>query len=115
LKEELEVSARDLSLNKEKCRQLQLKVDEASKSTKILNEQVFYLQLLKFNKINIINKNNFYFLFKIKKIQAQKDQRDKLFKNERSKLEKEIEKLKARIQTLTAAKTKDLQSIFFCN
>jgi hypothetical protein len=107
LKETCDISARDLGISKEKCRQLQLKVDESTKNIKNLNEQVFKLLCRAKRKTKLPVCFN---QFKIKKIQTQKEQRDKLFKNERSKIEKEIEKLKARIQTLTVAKTKDLQS-----
>jgi hypothetical protein len=38
------------------------------------------------------------------------DHRDKQFKHDRKKMEKEAEKLKERIITLTSGKTKELQS-----
>ena len=86
LKENCDVSNRDLNIAKEKCRQVQIKLDESNKVIKNLNDQ-------------------------IKKTQTQKEQRDKQFKMDRNKVEKEIEKLKARIQSLTVAKVKDFQTI----
>jgi hypothetical protein len=50
---------------------------------------------------------NFYFL-KNRKLQCIIEQRDSKYKHERKKFEKEIEKLKERIQLLTTGKTKDL-------
>lgn len=83
LKENNEIATRELANCEEKCRQLQLKTNGYTKTIKETSEENRKLQ-------NLI------------------EQRDKQFKHDRKKLEKDIEKLKERIQVLTTGKTKEL-------
>jgi hypothetical protein len=83
LKETNEITNRELGSLEEKFRQSQLKVNSSNKIIKDLNEEN-------------------------RKLQCIIEQRDNKYKHERKKFEKEIEKLKERIQVLTTGKTKDL-------
>ena len=85
LKDTNESSIRDLSTVEEKYRQLQEKVNQLTKSIKEQNDE---------NK-KLLNLN---------------EQKEKQYKHDRKKLEKENDKLKERIQSLTTGKVKDLPS-----
>lgn len=83
LKETNEITNRELGSLEEKFRQSQIKVNSSNKTIKDLTEEN-------------------------RKLQCIIEQRDNKYKHERKKFEKEIEKLKERIQVLTTGKTKDL-------
>lgn len=53
----------------------------------------------------------FFLILKNRKFQNTIEQRDKQYKHDRKKLEKENDKLKERIQVLTTGKTKELPSM----
>ncbi len=86
LKDTNETSIRDLSTVEEKYRQLQEKVTNLTKTIKEQNDE---------NK-KLLNLN---------------EQKEKQYKHDRKKLEKENDKLKERIQTLTTGKIKDLPNL----
>lgn len=86
LKEVNEASTRELASVEEKCRQALLKSSSSSKAIKDLTEEN-------------------------RKLLSTMDQRDKQYKHERKKLEKENNRLKERVQTLSVGKTKDLPNM----
>ncbi|RNA05821.1 afadin- and alpha-actinin-binding isoform X1 [Brachionus plicatilis] len=86
LKDSMENSSRESQIFLEKNRQSENKITEHVKNIKTLSEENRKLQ-------HII------------------EQRDKQFKNEKKKTEKETEKLKLKIQNLTTIKTKELANI----
>ena len=104
MKDSNEVSNREKAEFEEKLRQSQSKNAVLNKNIKDLNEEV-----LKLNIIFRILKIKFSFLYnKNRKLQTTIETRDKQYKHERKKLEKEIEKLKERVQLLSTGKTKEL-------
>lgn len=86
LKDSQESSKRELATAEEKLRQAQLKSTTLSKTLQKTTDEV-------------------------KKLQHTIEQRDKQYKHERKKLEKENNKLKERVQVLTTGKQKELPNI----
>ena len=85
LKDSCETSNRELANYEEKCRQAQSKASALNKTVKDLTDEN-------------------------RKLQNTIEQRDKQYKHERKKLEKENNKIKERVQMLTTGKTKELPS-----
>ncbi len=85
LKDSCETSNRELANCEEKFRQAQSKAGTLNKTVKDLTDEN-------------------------RKLQNTIEQRDKQYKHERKKLEKETNKLKERVQMLTTGKTKELPS-----
>ncbi len=85
LKDSSELANRELASYEEKCRQAQTKASNLNKTVKDLTDEN-------------------------RKLQNTIEQRDKQFKHERKKFEKENNKLKERVQMLTTGKTKELPS-----
>ena len=104
LRERMESGGRELANANEKCRQIQAKANSLSKAAKDSSDEASFVLLFederKLLQMKIYLKN--------KKLQSTIEQRDKQFKHDRKKLEKEIEKLKERVQILSTGKPKDL-------
>lgn len=85
----------------EKCKNLDIKADEANKRFRSVEEEVRFLAYIRISCVKTI-----FHSYKNRRLSNQAETREKVFRIERTRLEKEIATLKERMNTLTMEKNR---------